>query len=51
MKNVAILKTATFPDYVHMYILIQSKLSVEKTVCRIKGISALMIFDKNMKYR
>lgn len=51
MEGVEILKTATLPDHVHMYVLISPKQSVSKTVGRIKGKSALMVFDRHPEYR
>lgn len=38
-----IIKAATLPDHVYMYVSIPSKVSVSKTMGRIKGKSALMI--------
>lgn len=38
-----IIKAATLPDHVHMYVPIPLKVSVSKTIGRIKGKSALMI--------
>ena len=46
MEWVTILKAATLPDHVHMYVSIPPKESVSKMVERIKGKSALMLFDK-----
>ena len=37
--------------YVHMYVSIPPKTSVSKTIGRIKGKSALMIFDRHPEYR
>ena len=51
MEGVEILKAATLPDHVHMYVSIPPKQSVSKAVGRIKGKSALMIFDKHPEYR
>lgn len=39
MGGVRIIKAATLPDCVHMYVSIPPKESVEKIVGRIKGIS------------
>ena len=41
--KVMIIKAATLPDHVYMYVSIPSKVSVSKTMGRIKGKSALMI--------
>lgn len=51
MEEVTIIKAATLPDHVHMYVSIPPKLSVSKTIGRIKGKSALMIFDRHPEYR
>lgn len=51
MEGVTILKAATLPEHVHMYVSIPPKLSVSKTIGRIKGKSALMIFDRHPEYR
>ena len=51
MEEVIIIKAATFPDHVHMYVSIPPKVSISKTIGRIKGKSALMIFDRHPEYR
>ena len=51
MEGVTIIKAATLPDHVHMYVSIPPKMSVAKVVGRIKGKSSLMIFDKHPEYR
>lgn len=51
MEEVTVIKGATLPDHVHMYVSIPPKLSVAKVVGRIKGKSALMIFDRHPEYR
>ena len=51
MEEVTIIKAATLPDHVHMYVSIPPKLSVSKTIGRIKGKSALMIFDRQNNFR
>lgn len=51
MEGVTILKAATLPDHVHMYVSIPPKESVAKVVGRIKGKSALMNFDRHPEYR
>lgn len=51
MGGVRIIKAATLPDYVHMYVSIPPKESVEKIVGRIKGKSSLMLFDRHPEYR
>lgn len=51
MEEVTIIKAATLPDHVHMYVSIAPKVSVSKVIGRIKGKSALMIFDRHPEYR
>ena len=51
MEEATIIKAATLPDHVHMYVPITPKLSVSKAVGRIKGKSTLMIFDRHPEYR
>lgn len=51
MEGVTILKAATLPEHVHMYVSMPPKLNVSKTIGRIKGKSALMIFDRHPEYR
>lgn len=51
MEGVTIIKAATLPDHVHMYVSIPPKASVAKMVGRIKGKSALMLFDRYSEYR
>ena len=51
MEDVTIIKAATLPDRVHMYVSILSKVSVSKVIGRIKGKSALIIFDRHLEYR
>ena len=51
MEGMTIIKAAALPDHVHMYVSIPPKESVSKVVGRIKGKSALMIFDRYPEYR
>lgn len=51
MEGVTIIKAATLPDHVHMYVSIPPKESVAKTIGRIKGKSTLMLFDRHPEYR
>lgn len=51
MEEVTIIKAATLSDHVHMYVSIPPKVSVSKEIGRIKGKSALMIFDKHPENR
>ena len=51
MEGVTIIKAATLPDHVHMYVSIPPKESAAKVVGRIKGKSALMLFDRHPEYK
>ena len=51
MEGVTIIKAATLPDHVHMYVSIPPKMSVSKVVGRIKGKSSLMLFDRHPEFR
>ena len=51
MEGVTIIKAATLPDHVHMYVSIPPKESVAKVVGRIKGKSSLILFDRHPEYR
>ena len=51
MEEVTIIKAATMLDHVHMYVSIPPKVSISKTIGRVKGKSALMIFDRHPEYR
>lgn len=39
------------PDHVYMYVSIPPKVSILKRIGRIKGKSALMLFDRHPEYR
>lgn len=51
MEGITIIKAAVMPDHVHMYVSIPPKLSVSKVMGRIKGKSALMLFDAHPEYK
>jgi len=51
MEEVTIIKAATLPDHVHMYVSIPPKVSVSKVIDKIKGKSTPMIFDRHPEYR
>ena len=51
MGGMTIIKAATLPDHVHMYVSIPPKESVSKVVGRIKGNSVLMIFNRHPEYQ
>lgn len=49
MEGVTILKAATLPEHVHMYVSMPPKLNVSKTIGRIKGKSALIRFPSGRR--
>ena len=51
MEGIKLIKGAVCPDHVHMYISIPPKKSVSEVMSRLKGKSALMIFDRHPEYR
>lgn len=51
LEGVEILKAATMPDHVHMYVSIPPKKAVSNVVGRIKGKSTLMFFDRHPDLR
>ncbi len=50
MEGVTIIKAATLPDHVHMYVSIPTKEIVAKIVGRIKGKSSRILFDRHPEY-
>lgn len=51
LEGVELISGAGCVDHVHMYISIPSKKSVSSVMSRIKGKSALMLFDRHLNYR
>ena len=53
IEGVTILKAATLPDHVHMYVSIPPKMSISSFVGYLKGKSTLIIFERhaNLKYK
>ena len=51
MEGIELIKGAICPDHVHMYVSIPPKKSVSEVMSRVKGKSALMIFDRHPEYR
>ena len=49
--GVELLRGGVCPDHVHMYISIPPKMSISTTMSKLKGKSALMIFDRHPEYR
>ena len=52
-KDVEIINTEAYPDHIHMYVSIPSKLSVLSFMGYLKGKSTLIIFERhaNLKYK
>ena len=51
LEGVELISGAVCVDHVHMYISIPPKKSVSSVMSRIKGKSALMLFDRHPNYR
>ena len=51
MEGIQLLEGAVGKDHVHMYVSIPPKFSISKVMSKLKGKSALMIFDRHPDYR
>ena len=51
MEGISLLSGAVCSDHVHMYVSIPPKMSVSKVMSKLKGKSALMIFDRHPNHR
>ena len=51
MEGVTIIKAATLPDHVHMYVAIPPKIAVSDFMSYLKGKSTLMLFDRHPEYK
>lgn len=51
ITGVRLIKGGVCPDHVHMYISIPPKMSLSTVMSKLKGKSALMIFDRHPEYR
>lgn len=51
ISGVDLIRGGVCPDHVHIYVSIPPKMSVSSVMSRIKGKSALMIFDRHPEYR
>lgn len=51
MEGIEISAGAVCSDHVHLYVSIPPKLSVSKAMARLKGKSALMLFDRHPEFR
>lgn len=51
IEGIQLIQGAVCADHVHMYVSIPPKMSISTAMSKLKGKSALMIFDKYPKYR
>lgn len=51
ITGIQLIKGGVRPDHVHMYISIPPKMSLSTVMSKLKGKSALMIFDRHPEYR
>ena len=51
ITGIQLIKGGVCPDHVHMYISIPPKMSLSSVMSKLKGKSALMIFDRHPEYR
>ena len=51
ITGVQLIKGGVCPDHVHMYISIPPKMNLSTVMSKLKGKSALMIFDRHPEYR
>ena len=51
IEGIQLIEGAVCADHVHIYVSIPPKMSISTAMSKLKGKSALMIFDKYPKYR
>ena len=51
ITGIELIKGGICPDHVHMYVSVPPKMSISTVMSKIKGKSALMIFDRHPEYR
>ena len=51
ISGIQLIRGAVCPDHVHMYVSIPPKMSISNVMSKVKGKSALMIFDRHPEYR
>ena len=51
ITGIQLIKGGVCPDHVHMYISVPPKMSLSSVMSKLKGKSALMIFDRHPEYR
>ncbi len=51
ITGVELIKGGVCPNHVHLYVSISPKMSISEVISKLKGKSALMIFDQHPEYR
>ena len=51
ISGIQLIKGGICPDHVHLYVSILPKMSISDMMSKLKGKSALMIFDRHPEYR
>lgn len=51
ITGVKLIKGGVCPNHVHLYVSIPPKMSISEVMSKLKGKSALMIFDRHPQYR
>ena len=51
IEGIELIKGAVCLDHVHMYVSIPPKMSISSAMSRLKGKSALMLFDRHPEFR
>ncbi len=51
ITRIRLIKGGICPSHVHLYVSIPSKMSISNVMSKLKGKSALMIFDRHPEYR
>ena len=51
ITGVKLIKGGVCPNHVHLYVSIPLKMSISEVMSKLKGKSALMIFDRHPEYR
>ena len=51
ITGIHLIKGGICPNHVHLYVSIPPKMSISDVMSKLKGKSALMIFDRHLEYR
>ncbi len=51
ITGIELIRGGVCPNHVHMYVAIPPKMSISEVMSKVKGKSALMIFDRHPEYR